>query len=105
MSLNQLHQMMTAGRTQAEPVSAEPFTYAGKEYEGFISPATSADATMVDGYIETADFLIVVDKSKFANGTEPEKKRGEILARGKSMRIMSRLDDASSYTIYLKLNQ
>lgn len=103
--MNQLHQMMTAGRTQAEPTSAESFTYAGKTYQGFVSPATTADQTMTDGYVEAADFLIVVDKAKFAAGTEPDKKRGEIIARGKSMRIMSRLDDASSYTLYLKLNQ
>lgn len=103
-SINQLHDMMSAGRAQATPVSAESFTYAGKEMKGFIAPATYQDQLMVDGFVVMADFLLVVDKVWFCDLPPPDMKRGQIRARDRNMRIMSGIEDASSYTLTLKIN-
>lgn len=102
--MNQLHEMMTLARSQAETPSGEEFVYAGKTYTGFIAPATYQDQSMVDGYLQMADFILVVDKAKFEKGTVPDMKRGQITARGREMRIVSGLEDASSYTLTLKIN-
>ena len=102
--INQLHDMMSRGRTQATPVSAECFEYAGKEMRGFIAPADYGDALMIDGYTHMADFILVFDKCELCGLEPPDMKRGQIKARGRNMRIMKGLEDASSYTLTLKID-
>lgn len=95
---------MTESRTQSKTTIGEIFYYGGRAIEGFIAAATYQDMIIVDGYQVMADFIVVVDKIKFGCNEKPDKKRGQVKARGLEMRIMSILEDASSYTLTLKVN-